>query len=262
MAQITINGLNIADNINFIVEELTYRQTPDRDIISLPLSTRPGEKLVTTEWRTKQIIIKGRVFNTTASGIEPVMDILEQNFAVQSAQLVIDANRTYTVQLEKLDVPTQFYNISMLQYTATLKALDPFAYGPLLTVSGTVASGVTTFSGTVTISGNVFCQPTITLTPTNGTFAGDSGYSQFQITYTNTGEQLTMSGTNSGDFQFGVATAADYNNFLVTISGTSVDYSGVFARWQPGIQNFTISIPQGSPAGYYWVFSYQPRYYE
>lgn len=260
---ISINGLNLSDNINYLVEEVAYRGTPDRDIIAQPISTRPGDKLITTEWREKTITVKGRVFSPTASGIQPYIDALQQNMAVQSTPLIIDTGRTYTVSLKKLDIPTQFFNTAMVEYTATLQAVDPFAYGPTLTVSGLTLSGIVTFSGSVTISGTVFAEPTLTLTPTtSGLLAGHSGIKTFQTTYTTTGEILTISGLNSGDFQYGVADAMDYKNFLVTISGVSTDYAGVFSRWEPGIRNFTISVTSGLPNGYQWAFSYQPRYLE
>lgn len=259
----TVNGMNISDNINYLVEQITYRSMPDRDIITQPISTRPGDKLITTEWREKQIEIIGRIFAPTASGILPYIDALQQNFAVQSTPLSIDSGRTYTVSLSKMDMPTQFFNTGMQPYTATFNAVDPFAYMPTVTISGTVLAGVTTYSGIVTISGTVFAEPLLTITPVNGnTFAGDSGYSQMQINYLTTGEIVTVSGLQSGNFEYGVPIGIDYKNFLVTISGNSTDYSGVFARFEPGVRQFTIGITSGTPNGYTWKLSYQPRYYE
>src|ERR1700690_4083792 len=101
---ITINGLNLSDNVNYLVEEMTAKNVPNRDIIEQPISTRSGDKLITTEWRGKEIIIKGRVFSTTISGIIPFIDNMQQQMAVQSAQLLLDTNRTYTVSLKKLDI--------------------------------------------------------------------------------------------------------------------------------------------------------------
>lgn len=260
---ITINGLNISDNTYYLVEEIDYRSMPDRIIDAQPISTRPGDKLITTEWGEKTITITGRAFSPTVSGILPIVDTLQQNMAVQSTSLIVDTGRTYTVSLAKMEIPTQFFNVNMVQYTATFQAVDPFAYASAVTISGIVAAGITTLSGIVTISGTVFAEPMITLTPTNGsTFAGDSGYSQFQITYKTTGEILTVSGSNSQNFQYGVPVVADYHNFLVTISGVTQDYSGVFSRWEPGIRNFEIKILSGTPNGYEWALSYQPRYFE
>ena len=153
---ITINGLNINDNVNYLVEEVTYRQVPKRQVYSEPISRRPGNKLTGAEWDNKEIEIKGYVFATTASGLRGNVDILHQNAAVQGLAMAIDSDRTYTATLEKLDIPTQFFNNTYVNFDAMFLCVDPFAYGPLLTASGVTTSGTVTYSGSLTISGTVF----------------------------------------------------------------------------------------------------------
>lgn len=258
-----VNGLNISDNVNYLVESITYKSNPPRTIVSQPLSTRPGEKFITSEWQKKMIQMTGHIFCPTVSGLRTFVDQMQQSLATESTSLQIDSDRTYTVNLTKLDIPNQYYSTSIVPFSAEFEASDPFSYGTQLTISGISLPGVTTFSGTVTISGTVFAQPLLTITPISGMQqAGDAGYSMMQIEYLTNQELVTVSGMNAGDFQYGVPVAIDYTNFQVTISGFQQPYTGVFSRWEPGIRQFTIDINVGTPNGFQWILSYQPRYYE
>lgn len=254
---ITVNGLNITDNTTYLVEEVAYKQIPKRDVQSAPVSTRPGSKLLATEWSDKNIKIRGRVFGNSYDELVTNVDTLQKNFAVQSLALQIDTNRTYTATLTSLDIPTQFFNNTMVQYSAEFLCIDPFSYGPLLTVSGTTVSGTTTLSGMMTISGTVFAEPVLTINP-KGAPAGNSGIKGLTITHVPTGETLTLSGV----FNYTSDLVIDYKNFLVTNSGVASDYLGIFSRFEPGSLDFQITVTSGVAQGYNWKFTYQPRYYQ
>lgn len=254
---ITINGLQIDDNVSFITEEVTYKSSPTRTIYSQDLSRRPGSKLTGVEWGAKEIEIKGRVFGTTVSGLIGNVDTLQQNAAVQSLALSIDQGRTYTATLESLDIPTQFYNQTMASFDAKFIAVDPFAYANQVVASGTVTSGTVTYNGSVTVSGNVWAGPLLTITPA-GANVGDSGIKSFMITHIPTGETITVSGMMS--YNSGIV--IDYQNFLVTNSGTLSDYTGIFSRWNPGNVNYTIAVTSGAKQKYLYKWAYSPRYYQ
>src|SRR5581483_10163701 len=115
---ITVNGLDITSGA-YIVEEATYHQQPVRDIKTTGVSRRSATKKTALEWKSKDIIIKGRVFSTSYSGLLNAVDTLQQNFAVQNLALQLDTNRTYTADLTKMEMPSQFYNLTMIQYNAT-----------------------------------------------------------------------------------------------------------------------------------------------
>jgi hypothetical protein len=260
MTKITVNGLDITDNINYLVESIEYRNTPSRTFDIQPISTRPGSKLLAAEWESKSINIKGKIFGTTNSVLKTNVDTFQQNIAVKSLALVIDQDRSYTVTLNDLTISSEFYQNTMLDYEANLTAIDPFAYGSLLTVSGTTVSGTATLTPIVTISGTVFAEPLLSIYPKGLNF-GDSGLRAMNIQYISTGEIVSISGM----MQFNAPFTIDYSNFITTNSGVNVDYSGIFSRWEPGSQSFTITTVSGTnglKTGYNWVFSYQPRYYQ
>jgi hypothetical protein len=253
---ITINGL-VIDSDPYLIEEINYKNVPTRDQQTAIVTRKPRIKLLSNEWQQKEIEIKGRVFGSTPTDLLTKLDTLQQNMAVQSAALSIDSGRTYTVDLKAMDIPTQFYNVTMVSYTAKLLATDPFAYGTLLTASGTVASGIGNVTGTLTISGSVFAEPLLTINP-KGANIGDSGIKAMKFTYTPTAEALTISGM----FNYAAPVIVDFRNFLVTNSGVSSDYLGSFSRFTPGSNSFTITVTSGVNNGFNYGFSYQPRYYQ
>lgn len=257
MAAITVNGLNINNNSTYVVSEVNFRSIPKRDIQSVGISRQPGDKLTATEWKNKEITFKGHIFGSSASNLRSLVDTLQQNFAIQSLALAIDSDRTYTATLTDLQIPNQFYNTSYVPYEATFLAIDPFAYAPVTLASGTVVSGTLTYSGTLTISGSVFAQPTLTITPI-GALAGNSQIKAMQIVHVPTTETVTVSGV----FNYNSAITIDYKNYLVTMSGVTSDYTGIFSRFEPGVLAYTITIASGVRNGYNYKWSYQPRYYQ
>ena len=145
----------------------------------------------------------------------------------------------------------------MAQFDAKFLAVDPFAYGNQVTASGTVVSGTLTYSGTVTISGSVWAGPILSIIP-KGANVGDSGLKGLMITYVPTGETMTVSGMMS----YASPLSVDYFNYLVTNSGVSSDYQGVYSRWNPGTNAYTITTTSGVRQGYNYVWSYAPRFYQ
>jgi len=260
MANLSFNGFNLQNQNEYIVSEINYRSFPERPLDKANLSRRPGIKLLNTEFGEKRIQISGYINGTTASGLQTLIDNFQKNLAEVEKPLVINDDiyptRTYTATCANLAIPERTYNQTIVPYTAEFVVSIPFAYGSFLTVSGTVTSGVVTFSGSTTISGTVFAEPTITIYPTSLP-AGDSGIRAIEISYTPAGETLSMSGI----INYTAPISFSYSNFTVTNSGVNADFRGAFSRWEPGATNFTISTTSGLHNSYNWVFSYQPRFY-
>jgi phage-related protein len=252
-----INNLDISDGVNYITEEITFRSTPNRTVNSVGISRRPGDKLTAIEWSNKEIEIKGYVLGSSPSNLRTLVDTLQQNFAVKSLSLSVDTDRSYTANLTKLDIPTQFFNNTLVNYGATFLSVDPFAYASAVTASGTVVSGTSSYTGAVTISGTVFAEPLLTLTP-KGANVGNSGITAIKVTHIPSGETMTVSGM----FNYASPVVIDYNNFLVTNSGVNSDYTGIFSRWEPGLNQFTLQVTAGATNGFNYKFGYQPRYYQ
>lgn len=254
---LTVNGLNLSDNANYLVEEVQYKNPPERRTFSAGISRRPGDKLTGQEWGSKTIKINGIIFGSSYSDLMSRIDTFQQTIAPQSVSITVDNGRSYTGTLKSLNIPNQFYNLSMIRYTADFYCVDPFAYAPTLTVSGNTISGTLTYSGAMTISGSVFAEPTITINPIGG-LAGDSGINVLSIANTTTGENVTVSGTINyvSDLIF------DYSNYQITNSGVLSDFQGIFSRWEPGLNRYEITVTSGTRSAYSWSIRYSPRYYQ
>lgn len=253
---VTVNGLQIDDNITYLLEEIQYKGFPSRKIEIEPISTRPGSKLIAYEWGEKEIYFRGRVFGSTPSDLQEAVDNLQKNFAVPFVSIGIDTGRTYNGTLSELSIPTQFFTLSMAEFEARFICVDPFSYGTYLTASGTVGSGVMTYSGVMTISGTVFAEPTLTIRPAG--ISGDSGIRLLQIYNSPTGELITISGSinKNADITF------DFKNFNVSNAGVNSDYQGVFSRFEPGVISYEITVVSGTNPGYDYKWGYAPRYYQ
>lgn len=254
---ITINSLDVSDNVNYLVESVRYKSNPSRALTNLSISRRPGDKLVANEWGSKEIEISGRIFGSSYSDLLTKVDTFQQTVNPASVAISIDNGRSYTGSIKSLEIPEQFYNQTMVKYQANFLCVDPFAYGAQLSVSGTTVSGTTTETINLTISGSVFAEPTLQINPT-GALTGDSGIRQIKVTHVTSGETMTI----SGNLNYTASDIIDYDNFSVTISGVDSDYSGIFSRFEPGANQVTITILSGVTNGYLWKFAYQPRYYQ
>lgn len=249
------DALSLSDVSNYLVEEVTYRSMPKRDIVTGNIATRAGERFIVSEWRSKMIEVKGRIFGANVDSLRSNIDDFQRVLAVEQLNLFIDPDRYYVATLDSLDIPTQFYNATMVSYDAKFYCADPFAYTSYTSVAGVTASGIVTYSGSVTISGTVYAEPALTITPLGN---GDSGLRSISVTHNYTGESVTISGTLHGS----VPIIFDYKNFLVTVSGLNYDYVGIFARWEPWMVNeFTITTTGLGAQGYTWGLGYDPRYY-
>ncbi len=252
-----VDGLDISDGTNFITREITVKSAPGRVVNSAGISRRPGDKLTALEWSTKEIEVKGSVFSTTVSGLRGLIDTLQLHFATRSLILAVDTDRSYTANLTRMEIPNQFFNNSYAEYEATFLCVDPFSYADQVTASGTITSGTVTATGTLTVSGTVFAGPTLTITPA-GANVGDSGIRALKVTHVPTGETMTISGVLSYNAPYII----DYTNYLVTNSGVSSDYTGIFSRWEPGQNQFTLAVISGVRNSFNYKFGYQPRFYQ
>jgi hypothetical protein len=252
---ININGLDVSDNINYLVESFDYRSPAERHVYTQATARHPGDKVVGLEWSNKTIKMAGRIFGNTPDDLNTALDTFELTLGAPQLTITVDSARSYTGVLSKLEIPNQFYNLSMLQYSAEFLCVDPFAYGSLLSVSGTTVSGTLTYSGSMTVSGTVFAEPTLTLNPT-GALAGNSGLQGVTITHVPSGETITVSGV----INYLSPLAINYSSFMITNSGVLNDFTGIFSRFEPGVNQFTITVISGTRQGYLWKWQYSPRY--
>ena len=255
----TFNGVSLQDD-NYITSELIYRNTPDRDLQTAVISRRAGVKLVATDFMSRSVTINGSIIADTPDELQSLIDNLHVTLTNQeSVTMYVSSNRSGTVTLKSIGISDSFYTQTYVPFSIELLMTDPFFYGPQQVINYTIPAGTVNFSNVITISGSAYAEPAITYNaPAGGGYTTTSG---IVVTYNATAEHITWSGTG------GVLTLAqgsnvtfDYDSHRILLGITETSIEGVFSRWQPGPQSYTVTF-SGTAQGGTLAFAYQPRYY-
>lgn len=246
-------------NDNFITQEITYRNTPQRRLDSENLSRIPGVKLLATEFNERQISLSGHIIADSVSDLRDKIDALNTNVTRKdSGQLNIESDRSATATVASVMIQDPHYSQTYVPFDITFYLADPFFYGQQQTVSWTIASGTASLADTITISGSVFAEPIFTYSA-NGS-SGFTTCSGIRLTYTSTGEYVTWSGTGgSSRLPYGGIVQFDYPSHSILLNQSEVDIDGVFVRWEPGPDSFSVTF-SGTTQGGLLQMAYQPRY--
>jgi predicted phage tail component-like protein len=257
---LTFNAFNLQDS-NFITERIIFKGFGDRALTRAKIGRREGIKLLSSEFGEKEVTIEGNLIAASASELQSLIDDMKKALTAEEADLVLETGRTYTATVKNLIAPDEHYNQSKSPYEVTFICTDPFARASLVTAVINVPSGVTTVSGTVTISGTFFNRPTITYTPA-GQSSGQTLIQGIQIYHVESGQQVTVSGFGSGvNLDYSDPVTVNFDTFISLEGGDVIGNSGSFARWDPGTNEFTITVTGNRrfPGGSITI-SHQPRF--
>lgn len=256
MANPTFNNFSLQDS-NYLTEEIEYRTFPTRMLNVKQIARRPGTKLLGAEYAEKRIRLIGHVIGSSSSDLITKIDNLHKNLAVKEGELIVETNRTYHATVSSLSIADPHYSQTYVPFEAEFVASDPFAYSPMFTLQGTVASGTSNGTFPVTISGSVFAEPTLTIN-FNGRPAGNTTVSGMVLDHMTAGpSRITVSGTIpfSSDF------ITTWSGLNITVSGNNRDFVGAFQRWEPGSHLMRMIVTSGNNPGFAWTFRWQERYY-
>lgn len=258
MALPTFNSFAFNDS-NFITERIIFKGYADRAVIRGQVNRREGIKLIGTEFGEKSIKLSGQVLASSATALQTLLDGMKQALTYEEGDLVIENGRTFKATVADVGIPDEHYNQTKAPWEVTFICTDPYAEGSSLSVVQPVTSGVFTFSGMVNISGSMFARPSIVYTP--GTpVAGNTNIRTLSIYHVPTGQTVTISGfNNSSGLLYSQTVTMNYDTFLSLQGTADIDNSGAFSRWEPGVNQYTISVSGRWPGGSVQL-SYAPRY--
>lgn len=258
MALPTFAGFSLNDS-NWITERITFKGYANRDAILAKVNRREGVKLLGTEFGEKEITLEGSVVAASVAELQTLLDNFKKAFTAEEGDLILESNRTFLATVKGLSIPDEHYNQSKAPFMVTFVCSNPFAEGALLTVTMPVTSGVFTFSGTVNVSGTLFARPTIVYTPGAPT-TGHSLITKLDLYHVPTGQTLTVSGFGSGtDLGYQNTVTINLDDFTSKEGTTSVGSTGSFPRFEPGINNYTLTASGRFPGGSVSL-SYKPRF--
>lgn len=256
---ITFDGFSLSDD-NFITERVVVKGFANRALNTAKINRREGIKLIGTEFTSKEIEVDGNVIADSASELQTLLDNLKKALQTEEGNLVVD-NRTYRATVSSLAIADEHYNLSKAPYSITFVCSDPFATTDQVSVTLQVSSGRATVSGQITISGTFFARPAVVYIPPAA--QGDTLIKSMRLYHTNTGQTTLVSGFNNnsqGGLRYQDQLTFNLEQFSAYEGNSLLDTTGSYPKWQPGVNNFTMS-PSGVafPGGQVRVV-YQPRY--
>jgi len=254
MANPTFGSFSLQDS-NYITSKVRYRHIAGRDIDSANIAKEPGSKLIDLEEGSKEIVLEGWIKGSDADDFQTRKENIHKNLAKKEQAFTVESDRQYTASLVSLDIPDEHHFISAAPFVATFLSSDPFAKASQVATTGITASGTAILTETISISGTAFAVPIVTIQPT-GFDAGDSGITHIFVKNNTEGQTLTISGT----FPYASDIAINYGASNVTVSGVARDFTGNFARFEPGDVDFEITT-SGVNSQYTWRLDYQPRFF-
>lgn len=257
MALPTFDGFSLSD-ANFITERIEFKGYASREVVRGKINRREGVKLLGTEFGEKAVTMQGTIVADTPSELQSLLDDMKQALQTEEGDLVIETGRTFKATVDTLAIPDEHYNMTKAPFMVTFMLSNPYAEGNQLSVVMPVGSGLITFSGNVLISGTMFVRPTVIYTPPSNT--GNTNIKILTLTHTPTGQGVTISGFGSGlGLNYQSSVTINFDDLTGKEAATERDTSGGFARWDPGINQYTITA-SGRFVGGSVTLSYTPRY--
>lgn len=254
----TFEGFDLNDG-TYITERVVFKGYADRAVIRANVNRREGIKLLGTQFGEKKVTVDGVVVAASAADLQTKLDNLKKALTTEDGNLVTEAGRTFLATVESVTIPDEHYALSKANFEVTFVCSNPFAEGAQLTVVQNVSSGIFTFSGRVNISGTMFSRPTLTYTPPSA--VGQTFIKKLVLSHTPTGQSTTISGFGSGT-SLGYQNAVTINlDEFTSLEGTSaIDNSGSFPVWEPGTNDYTITVSGRVFPGGTVTLTYKPRY--
>src|SRR3990167_8492516 len=238
MANPTFDSFSLQDS-NYITESIEYRTIPSREITLESIARKPGKKFLAEEFGERRIRLTGFILGSSASDLIDKIDNLHTNVTRKKiGTLSIDTNRDIQALVASVAIAEPHYSQTMVPMSLEFVAAEPFYQGAQRVAVTAIAEGTASATITTTISGSVFTEPIITYTPKGG--GSNTNIYRIDISYDQTGEEVTWSGGNH-PLSNADSVAFDYSNQIITEGNSEIEASGVFARFEPGSTNLTVT---------------------
>src|SRR3990167_5418367 len=235
---ITFDAFSLQDS-NYIITDTEYRTIPSREITLESIARKPGKKFLAEEFGERRIRLSGFIEGSSASDLITKIDDLHTNVTRKKiGTLSIDADRDIQTLVVLVAIAEPHYSQTIVPMSLEFVAAEPFYQGAQRVAVTAIAEGTASATITTTISGSVFTEPIITYTPKGG--GSNTNIYRIDISYDQTVEEVTWSGGNH-PLSNADSVAFDYSNKIITEGNSEIEASGVFARFEPGSTNLTVT---------------------
>lgn len=222
------NGFDLNTIDGVTIYNYSSIDLPDRTLFDNKIARADKTLLTSAEYTTKEVAVYGRIAGTDKDTREQILDTLKGYIQEPNKTLKLSQSGTnieWTATLQDMDLKQ--YG-PWLKFVLIFKATDPIGKDEDVATALNV-SGITSATSTqsMTIAGSYKANPTITFTLT----AVTGGTSQsVSIGNAEIGQALTV----TRDWTAGDIMTIDCENYIVSVNGVEVDYSGLFPYFYPG----------------------------
>lgn len=233
---ITFNGYSL-QGAQVLSDNVDRYDMPDRDLQTYPLSYSDRQKVVTSFYRVKPIVVGGTLLAASETALQTLISTLRKNLAAEEAILAIPFNGVtlqYTATVKKFRSKRSRYNTKFIPYMVEFQVVNP----PFGIDSASQNHSNDNFTGasesdTLSIGGEVAPEPVITITVNS-----ETDLSAITFTQDDTGTSMTIS--PAGGFTAADVVIINTATKSVLYNGSPEDYSGRFPVFQVGTNNYTV----------------------
>ena len=237
---ITFDGFDLQNDI-YTTTNVNYRHLAEKVIDTKPRPRTGGFDVVDSYYTQKVITLRGWIRADSEGALRTARDNLFKALRGAEKNLDIDYGTEvlrYKATVSRIDVPEESFHINRLPFTIEFLAL-PWA---TKTTSSQDSKSITSspYSNSIDVGGTFGPFPVL-----KWTVSGTPGAAITKIKFENTttGDWIEVDDLNlaaDGDYL-----EIDCENMTVKENATSKDFDGVFPEFEPGTNNYTVTITGG-----------------
>ena len=221
------------NNIPYQFAELDHEKSAPRETFMYDLARERGGVIVGDNYKPKEVIITGRIVGNDKNALEINIDSFKELMARFNKNLDLDyasGTRRYVATPTEVNIDRKFFHLSFVPFRVTF--LVPSGVGEDITQTALIQNAVTAspYNGSINISGSAYPTPQIKVSINSITAGTD-------VSLQCNGDKITL--TNS--LVANDIVVFDIQNKKVTLNGSEKDYTGVFPKFNVGLNNFIIT---------------------
>lgn len=252
---ISFDGYSLIDGDNAVyIREVDGWDMPVRKIDRDEKPRDDGYTVNDSRFTEKVITMKGEIYGTSPSHLRTVIDNLKTKLNSGEATLQLKESASDTALNFTATCSDAIFkrNGNMATLILTFKASDP-PFGESASQTTVSDSSITSSPHTdsISISGSTKPKPVITITVNS-----ETSMTKIELENTTTGHSIEVERA----FSAGEVLEIDTENFTVEVDGSAVDYDGRFPEFDPGTNNYTLTITDGGAFNVDLQFAYYARY--
>ena len=231
--------MNIAfDNVSlnnqpYQFAELDHEKSAPRETFMYDLARERGGVIVGDNYKPKEAVITGRITGADKNALEANIDSFKELMARFNKNLDLDyasGTRRYVATPTDVAIDRKYFHLSYVPFRVTF--LVPSGVGEDITQTVSLQNDVTVSpcNGSITVGGSAYPTPQIEITINSITTGLD-------ISFQCNGDKITL--TNS--LVANDVVVFDVQNKKVTLNGSEKDYTGVFPKFNVGLNNYIIT---------------------